>query len=123
MQFKIEDALADIDLLTELNAPEHQGPVVSFYDAPFDESSPVTKRMKIFVDRPLLLSRILPVLQDLGLDVVDERPFELSPDGLGERYIYDMGLQVDPDVDFSAIEGKVADAYSAVVARQLNRTS
>ena len=115
VQFEIEDALSDIDLLTELNDPEHQGPVVSFYDAPYDESSPVTKRMKIFVDRPLLLSRILPVLQDLGLDVVDERPFELSPDGLGERYIYDMGLQVDPEIDFSAIESKLADAYSAVV--------
>ncbi len=117
VQFEIDDALNDIELLAELQEPAAAaGPVVSFYDPKTDdEDALVTKRMKIYVDRPLLLSRILPVLQDLGLDVVDERPYELNPEGIGQRFIYDMGLKVDESVDFSAIQDKLAAAYAAVV--------
>ncbi len=115
VQFDIQDALEDIDLLSELEQPERKGPVVSFYTPSADEDSLVSVRMKIFVDEPLLLSRILPVLQDLGLDVVDERPYELNPAGVGQRYIYDMGLKLDERMDFASVQEKVAAAYTAVV--------
>ena len=116
VQFEIEDALKDIDLLSSLGESAESGPIVSFYDpTPVDEDSPVSKRMKIFVTQPLLLSRILPVLQDLGLQVVDERAYELNPEGVGQRYIYDMGLKFDQEIEFSQIEGKLAEAYCAVV--------
>ena len=116
VQFEVEDALADIERLAELDEPAQDGPVVSFYE-PVDqgEDSLVTVRMKIYVGRPLLLSRILPVLQDLGLEVVDERPFELKPEGGEQRYIYDMGLKIDEDIDFAAVQEQLAQTYSAVV--------
>lgn len=116
VQFEIEDALADIERLAQLDEPAQEGPVVSFY-APTDEheDSPVSVRMKIYVNRPLMLSRILPVLQDLGLEVVDERPFELQPQDGEQRYIYDLGLKVDEDIDFSAVQDLLAETYSAVV--------
>ena len=124
VQFEIEDALKDIDLLTELNEPEVDGLVVSFYDdEKQDEDSPVSKRMKIYVTKPLLLSRILPVLQHLGLEVVDERPYELNPEGIGERYIYDMGLKIDEEIDFKSVESKLADAYCAVVRNEAESDS
>ena len=124
VQFEIEDALKDINLLSSLNDSADSGPIVSFYDpTPVDADSPVSKRMKIFVTQPLLLSRILPVLQDLGLQVVDERPYQLNPEGVGQRYIYDMGLKFDPEIEFSRIEGKLAEAYCAVVRNEAESDS
>ncbi|WP_313813550.1 NAD-glutamate dehydrogenase [Glutamicibacter sp.] len=117
VQFEIDEALSDIELLSELEGPSAAaGPVVSFYNpSTDDEDALVSKRMKIYVDRPLLLSRILPVLQDLGLEVVDERPYELNPEGIGQRFIYDMGLKLDENIDFAVVQDKLAAAYAAVV--------
>ncbi|MCW4464403.1 NAD-glutamate dehydrogenase [Glutamicibacter sp. MNS18] len=116
VQFEVEDALADIERLAQLDEPTQDGPVVSFYEpVEQNEDIPVTVRMKIYVNRPLTLSRILPVLQDLGLEVVDERPFELKPEGGEQRYIYDMGLKIDEDIDFASVQEQLAETYSAVV--------
>ena len=50
-------------------------------------------RLKIFrVGSPLSLSEILPMLSSMGVEVVDERPYEL--DGLDRpTYIYEFGLR------------------------------
>ena len=52
-----------------------------------------TRRLKIYRSgEAVSLSRILPVLQHLGVDVSDERPFTV-PDAQGRPYrIYDLGL-------------------------------
>jgi glutamate dehydrogenase len=38
------------------------------------------------------LSGILPLLEDMGVEVVDERPHEIKPDGSPPIWIYDFGL-------------------------------
>src|SRR6476661_4009197 len=50
-------------------------------------------RLKVFrVGPPLSLSEILPMLSSMGVEVVDERPYELE--GLGRpTYIYEFGLR------------------------------
>ncbi|MGH3471968.1 MAG: NAD-glutamate dehydrogenase [Nocardioidaceae bacterium] len=50
-------------------------------------------RFKVFrVAKPLSLSDVLPVLSAMGVEVVDERPYELElPDG--SAWIYDFGLR------------------------------
>ncbi|WP_341927065.1 NAD-glutamate dehydrogenase [Nocardioides psychrotolerans] len=50
-------------------------------------------RLKVFrIGRPLSLSEILPMLSSMGVEVVDERPYELF--GLDRRsYIYEFGLR------------------------------
>ena len=50
-------------------------------------------RLKIFrADESLSLSRVLPHLTLLGVDVIDERPYELA--GEPNSWIYDFGLKV-----------------------------
>jgi glutamate dehydrogenase len=52
-------------------------------------------RLKIFRrDAPMSLSRILPHLTLLGVDVIDERPYELALGQSVRAYIYDLGLTV-----------------------------
>ncbi|WNV75559.1 NAD-glutamate dehydrogenase [Geodermatophilus sp. DSM 44513] len=44
------------------------------------------------VGERLLLSDVLPVLQHLGVDVVDERPYEIDRIGAPLAWVYDFGL-------------------------------
>ena len=62
---------------------------------------------------PLVLSEVLPLLEDLGVTVVDERPHEIRVDGQSV-WRYDIGLRVrDPDrID----ERAVRDEFCAIFA-------
>ncbi|MCR6030661.1 NAD-glutamate dehydrogenase [Nocardioides sp. zg-579] len=70
-------------------------------------------RLKIYrVGEPLSLSTVLPTLSSLGVEVVDERPYELT--GLGRRsFIYEFGLRHGGDLPDRARE-LVQDAVRAV---------
>ena len=70
-------------------------------------------RLKVFrVGAPLSLSEVLPMLSSMGVEVVDERPYELS--GVGrESYIYEFGLRYGRQLPDSA-RRLFADALRAV---------
>ncbi|MFH5243719.1 NAD-glutamate dehydrogenase [Antrihabitans spumae] len=44
------------------------------------------------------LSQVLPVLQSLGVEVLDERPYQVNLLGSTERWIYDFGLVARPEL-------------------------
>jgi glutamate dehydrogenase len=64
---------------------------LSLYQEPDAEAGDA--RLKIYrVGAPLSLSQVLPILSAMGVEVVDERPYELE--GLARpSYIYDFGLR------------------------------
>jgi glutamate dehydrogenase len=68
-----------------------EGFALSFYQ-PMD-SEPGEARLKVYrVGTPLSLSHVLPILSTMGVEVVDERPYELV--GLPRSsYVYDFGLR------------------------------
>ncbi|WP_307816430.1 NAD-glutamate dehydrogenase [Nocardioides limicola] len=70
-------------------------------------------RLKVFrVGGPLSLSEILPMLSSMGVEVVDERPYELV--GLPRTsYIYDFGLR-HPTARPAASRGLFTDALQAI---------
>ncbi|HYT51773.1 MAG TPA: NAD-glutamate dehydrogenase [Gaiellaceae bacterium] len=49
--------------------------------------------------RPILLSDVLPLLEDMGARVTDERPFEVTPLDAAPVWIYDFGLDYGEDVE------------------------
>ena len=74
-------------------------------------------RLKLFRSGdPLLVSDVLPILEHLGAKVVDERPYEVKPDGSASVWIYDFGLQCDAlaDVDMPDPEEILNEAFAAV---------
>ncbi|QBX54441.1 NAD-glutamate dehydrogenase [Nocardioides seonyuensis] len=81
----------------------------------FDQDEPGRgeSRLKVFrVGSPLSLSAVLPMLTSMGVEVIDERPYELE--GLSrESYIYEFGLHHTGDL---AQESKTlfAEALRAV---------
>jgi len=70
-------------------------------------------RLKIYrIGTPLSLSEVLPLLSSLGVEVVDERPYELE--GLSRTsYIYEFGLRFGRTLPASARE-LVQDTLRAV---------
>ena len=51
---------------------------------------------------PILLSDVLPLLENMGAKVTDERPFEVRPVDGAPVWIYDFGLDYGEDVEFQA---------------------
>ena len=70
-------------------------------------------RLKVFrVGPPLSLSEVLPILSSMGVEIVDERPYELI--GLGrESHIYEFGLRYGQNLPSTA-RTLFADALRAV---------
>ena len=80
-------------------------------------------RLKVFRrDAPMSLSKILPHLSVLGVDVIDERPYELAMGNNERAFIYDLGLTVPGGA--AAVESRwtpqareqLMDAFSASYA-------
>ena len=60
------------------------------------DAPPRSWRLKIYrTQAPITLSQVLPELQHMGVEVVDERPYEFAAAGLGAQpfWIYDFGLR------------------------------
>ena len=84
-------APVDLGRLEGIAGDERHRPVL----LPADRRRPAARpRLKIFrIGSPLSLSEVLPILSSLGVEVVDERPYELDGLERRRRYIYDFGLR------------------------------
>lgn len=67
------------------------------------EASPGLIRFKLFRrGSPIHLSAMLPMLENLGVRVVDERPHEVRPDGGDSVWVHDLGISYPNHVHFDA---------------------
>jgi glutamate dehydrogenase len=82
-------AVHDIELIEGL--PEGEGLTLTLYQ-PL-EARPGVLRAKLFRSGPpLALSDMLPVFENMDVQVADERPYEVTPRGRNPVWIYDFGL-------------------------------
>jgi glutamate dehydrogenase len=88
-------AVADMRRLESLTGPTDFRLNLYHVDGtPADEN-----RFKIYwVGRSVSLSEVLPVLQRLGVEVLDEHPYELTRSDGTAAWVYDFGLRLRPDV-------------------------
>ncbi len=62
--------------------------------------------------QPILLSDVLPLLEDLGVKVYDERPYEIDRAGPVDAWIYDFGLtSEDGPIDLDEVGDAFKDAF------------
>ena len=113
--FPARNAVYDIQRMEDL--AERGGLNMNLY-RPL-EASPGTLRFKLFwADRPLPLSDAVPMLEDMGVEVVEERPYELHPPGDGPVWIHDFGVTYtapDGDVDVGRVRDVFQDAFAAIL--------
>ena len=103
-------ALADIVHIEEL--PKHEGLGISLY-RPL-EAGPRMLRAKLFrAGRALTLSDVLPLFENMGVEVADERPYPIVPSGADGVWIYDFGLTYPGagDLDADGVRDSFQDAF------------
>ncbi|NKY60316.1 NAD-glutamate dehydrogenase [Nocardia flavorosea] len=103
--FSARRALADIDRLERLRTGNIDQHLYRVADAPAG-----SWRFTLYIGGAgISLSQVLPVLQSLGVEVLDERPYRIrrEADGIGtagERWIYDFGLVASPELLRAALD-------------------
>ncbi|CAM5697272.1 NAD-glutamate dehydrogenase [Streptomyces hirsutus] len=89
-------AVADLVRLEQLD--DEQNFDLSLYEPV--GATPEVRRFKIYrKGEAVSLSAVLPVLQRLGVEVVDERPYELRRDDGSVAWVYDFGLRLPKAAD------------------------
>ena len=113
--FIAEEAVADIDKIEQALA--RQDLSLTLY-RPFDTPD---NRMRFKIFRPdssIILSTVVPMLEDLGLRVVDEIPHVVKPkrDDGGIVMIHDFGVETRSDraIDIVAVRDRFQEAFLAV---------
>jgi len=109
-------ASAAVDDLLQLERLQSEGDIaLSLYTAP--NAGPGETRFKLFhVGQPVSLSVVLPRLQEMGVEVIDERPYEVHRPDLPPAWVYDFGLRYEPSGGTATGESRALfqDAFAAV---------
>ncbi|NKE56066.1 NAD-glutamate dehydrogenase [Lentzea sp. PSKA42] len=87
-----------------------------------DDAEPGERRFKLFVTgEGITLSDVLPMLQRMGVIVVDERPYEIAREDGVQCWIYDFGLRINAaalaqlsEADLENVRVRFQDAFAAV---------
>ncbi len=114
--FPARTAVADLRRVDELD--DAAAIAMSLYE-PYG-GDPDQRRFKIYRKRSMSLSDALPILQNMGVEVVDERPYELvGPDG-SRAWIYDFGLRYDPRTEAApeSVKRLFQETFAAVWSGQ-----
>ncbi|MDT0343033.1 NAD-glutamate dehydrogenase [Streptomyces litchfieldiae] len=107
-------AVADVSYVAGLRPAPGKDFALSLYEPV--NAGPGERRFKIYrTGEPVSLSAVLPVLQCLGVEVVDERPYELRPAGGPTAWIYDFGLRV-PETLASGLGGDARERFQEAFA-------
>ncbi|WP_427130195.1 NAD-glutamate dehydrogenase [Pseudarthrobacter sp. S9] len=123
VDYEVEDALEDIARFEKYGAAAERAgegvkeqPGVHVYlpegaGATLEEDA----RVKLYMLEPKSLSQILPYFHNLGLEVLDERPFEIETADRRDFFLYDLGLKYPAGVDPQTTGQLLADSFGAAV--------
>ncbi len=114
-RFNAEQAVADVEKIERTLASGELGMTVY---RPFDVADHQFRFKLFHPDRPIVLSQVLPMLEHLGLRVVDEIPHRVRIDTDGGRkvLIHDFGLETESGapVDLGALRENFQGAFLSV---------
>jgi glutamate dehydrogenase len=107
-------AVSDIGMMAKLS--DEQPLAMSLY-RPL-EAAPGTLRFKILhLGAPVTLSDSLPMLEHMGLKVLDEHPHRVSPQEMSPIWIHDFGMMssiADTEVEIDALNQVFEDAFGRI---------
>lgn len=131
VDYEVEEALQDISRFEKYGAEaeriagaKQERPGVHVYlpegaGATLEEDA----RVKLYMLEPKSLSQILPYFHNMGLEVLDERPFEIETADRRDFFLYDLGLKYPAGVDPVATGELLADSFGAAVSGAIESDS
>ncbi|TXR53558.1 NAD-glutamate dehydrogenase [Reinekea thalattae] len=111
-EYSARVAVADVQRIQTLHSNEDSNISLNFFQS-IEPNGSVLK-LKIFNrGEALILSDLIPVLENLGLKVIDEYPYEIEHPTLGCTWIYDFNLRYEPqpDIDPARHRERFSDAF------------
>jgi glutamate dehydrogenase len=109
------NAIGDIRVLETLTPEQPLG--VDLYRQ--GGAGPTRVGLKVFSQgRPISLSERVPVLENMGFRVVDERPYHIRPQDSAEVWFHDMELESasGQPIDLSALEERLEECFIVVMS-------
>ena len=105
-------AVPDIETMERLSPAE---PLAMSLYRPL-EAAPDTLRFKLFrLGAPVTLSDSLPMLERMGMKVLDERPYRVTPQEGAPVWIHDLGMvSATGEVEVDALHAVFEDAFARV---------
>jgi len=98
--FTAQTAVGDLLRLDEL--PAENGLAFDLYTPEDDDAA--DKRLKVFrTGHAVSLARALPIFTQMGIEVLDERPYEIDFPGGETLWIYDFGLRLPSGCSFDEV--------------------
>ncbi|MUN64883.1 NAD-glutamate dehydrogenase [Kocuria sediminis] len=116
--YEIEEAVEDLQRCEELWGRDPDLPAeVRVVD------DPGGVRLNIYLTRSLSLTELLPMLQNLGLTVLDQKPYEVTPADGRHFQLYDFGVRLPEGVDAigpedARTEDLIEDTLCAVLSNR-----
>jgi len=113
--FSSRVAVADIERIESLYADNKRAMTLRFYRSIEPNSSEL--KLKLFhQDGSLLLSDLIPILENMGLKVAEEYPYKVMPIGEKSFWLYDFTLIYSQVKNFDpeAYRERFADAFLSV---------
>src|SRR5262249_52725978 len=113
-EFDARAAVPDIEMMAKLTDAD---PLAMSLYRPL-EAAPGMLRFKLFRrGGPVTLSDSLPMLESMGLKVLDGRPYPVAPAGLPPVWMHDLGLMsgvTETEVEIAALRRVFEDAFGRV---------
>lgn len=117
VRYSVEDAREDISRFERLSA-EPRGSAATLYADPAQQATAGQRgRMRLYLREPESLSRILPYFEGLGLEVLEERPYEIVNTNGVAFFLYDL-LVGHPSGVAPEAWVLLPEAFSAVLTGQ-----
>ena len=112
-EFAPAAAVSDIRIAERLT---EQRPIAGFFHRGADDPQSVVKFKVFHRGGPIALSKRVPMLEDMGLRVIDEQTHELAPVDHARVFVHDMQLErADGEIFDLALSASLAhDAFLAV---------
>jgi glutamate dehydrogenase len=112
--FTAREAVPDIQMMARLSAIE---PLAMSLYRPL-EAPAGALRFKLFhLGEPVSLSDSLPMLERMGLNVLDERPHRVVPPGMPPVWMHDFGMQsglADTEVEIDIVHQVFEEAFASI---------
>jgi glutamate dehydrogenase len=117
--YSAQNAVADITVINRLSMQSLDGltgPAVGFYRP--TGCAATSLALKLYhPNTPIELSARVPVLENLGLRVIDERTYSITPANAPAVYLHDMTLERADGIGFAfdtALDSRLEDLFLAV---------
>lgn len=108
-EYEVENAIEDIVTFESLSGKNNKPAAIKV-----ENGENNTTRLKTYLTSPHTLTELLPVMQNMGLTVVDQKPFKLEPDnGTEYNYLYDFGVEFPDNVDLGEVASLYEDSINA----------